>query len=101
MPNEPITQREYWDEVESLAQTIREEAEEYSRDVSDVLFETIDGHQWVIYTAFHYEVLSHSDNDDYYVENFGAEGLSDGTGLRTDRLAWGALYGDVSDKVYA
>ena len=43
-------------------------------DINDSrLHETIDGHQWVIYTSYNLDVLRHSDNEDAYIDNFGGE----------------------------
>jgi len=104
MSSERMTSQEYWAEVASLAESVLEEgrADGQSDDeiMSDRLWETIDGHQWVIYTAYHYEVLSHSDNSGYTVEQFGTDELIKGGELNTAALAFGALYGDVSDKLY-
>lgn len=58
-----MDQREYWEEIESLAQQVTKEARDDGRDIYDVLHETIDGHQWVIYYRFHTDVLGHSPND--------------------------------------
>lgn len=114
-----ITQAQYWSEVNSLATSIVSEAagqagcntaDTFDRDsiyetIHDtVLHETIDGHQWVIYYAYNLDVLQHSDNDDYMIDNIGIEpagqvlkenGLS---GLHA-ALAFWALYADVSDRI--
>lgn len=106
-----ITNTEYWIEVESIANCIateamqscdneRDEAEELINDT--LLHETIDGHQWIIYNAYNLDVIQHTDNEDYMIDNFGSEcageelkqnGLS---GLHTAVAFW-ALYADVQD----
>ena len=108
-----ITSSQYWVEVEALATQIaqdamqqtdndRDEAEELIND--SLLHETIGAHQWVIYNAYHLDVLQYSDNSDYYIDNFGADdaaltlkerGL---TGLHQD-LAFYALFADVQEKI--
>ena len=93
-----ITRQEYQKEVQELAESIKTECREYGRDVSDALHETIDGHQWVIYTYFNFQVLQHSENDGYALENFGTDcALTESGALNTAALAYGALYGDVSE----
>ena len=105
-----MNEREYWDEVRSLAagmvEEIRAEAKENDWDedqareaMNERAWETIDGHQWVIYTHYNYDVLRFSPNDGYSIEEFGSEGIVDDSGLRTDKLAFGALYADVMEEL--
>ena len=81
-----IIYTEYWKEIKSLAEQIaeetmenndndREEAEEAIND--HVLHETIDSHQWVIYYCYNLQVMNHSNNSDYMVDNFGSEYAGD------------------------
>ena len=42
--------REYYEEVSSLAKEIVKDAKERDDDVSDVMHEWVDGHEWIIYT---------------------------------------------------
>ena len=44
-----MTEREYWDEINELAEAVTSEAKEYNRDLSEVIWETLDGHEFVIY----------------------------------------------------
>lgn len=98
MPDQ-MTSQEYWKEVHSIVDSMIEEREpdDTEEDLQERLWETVDGHQWVIYTGYNYEVLQHSDNDGYYVDNFGEDGTVENGMLRTDRLAFGALYADCMD----
>ena len=66
-----MDQKEYWTEIIALAKSVRREAAENGRDVSDVLHETLDGHEYVIYTAQARDVITHSDNADAIFEDFG------------------------------
>ncbi len=75
-----ITRSAYYDEIRSIAANIAEEAldachwdrEAAEEDINDSrLHETIDGHQWVIYTAYNLDVLRHSESADAYTDNFG------------------------------
>lgn len=114
--SENITHREYWTEVASLAKTITEECWDdldlevqtevreangfagvgkASESLDERLWETIDSHQWVIYTAYNYNVMQLSDNDGYAAENWGAESLVRDGALNTAAIAFGALYADV------
>lgn len=84
---------EYTKEVAELAASIAKEAREEGRDVADVLHETIDGHQWVIYTAYHFDVLKHSPNDGAYFDNIGPLTL---TSLDLAPIVYAAMEADVS-----
>lgn len=108
-----ISNKEYFAEVNAIAKSIiqdameqadnnREDAEELISD--SLLHEAIDGHQWIIYYGYNLEVYEHSDNSDYYIENFGddclAHSLKEGglNGLHQALAFWG-LYADVNDKI--
>lgn len=96
-----ITQSQYWTEVQELAENCVEEAAEYDRDLGDVLHETIDGHQWVIYYAYNADVIKHTDNESYAEENFGTEAYAGKSYSDIGTIvAFWALYADVSEKAY-
>ena len=92
-----MTEKEYWDEIKSLAESVTEEAKEYSRELSEVLWETIDGHEWVIYTARNFEVLAISPSDGAYIENFGPEGIVKDGVLNTAILTYAAMEQDIQN----
>ena len=108
-----ITSSQYWNEVQSLAVSIaedamshcdnsREEAEELIND--SLLYETIDGHQWIIYYAYNLDVYQYSDNSDYYIDNFGGDDVAymlkeKGLDGLHQVLAYWSLYADVQDKI--
>ena len=108
-----ITSSQYWNEVQSLAVSIaedamsqcdndRSEAEEMIND--SMLHETIDGHQWIIYYAYNLDVYQYSDNSDYYIENFGSDDAAhvlkeNGLNGLHQALAFWSLYADVQDKI--
>lgn len=97
-----MTREEYLREVANIAESMVGEAADDGDDrdeLYDRLHETIDGHQWVIYTAYNFDVLRHSDNDGAYVENFGADGLVTDGCLNTAALAYAALEADVSESL--
>ena len=115
-----ISNRDYWVEVRSIAAGITEEAVEQAKDndpdleqdelkeaaqeiINDTLLhETIDGHEWIIYTAYHLAILQHSPNIDYMVDNLGgADDVLKRSGVDGLHLAmafW-ALYADVQDYI--
>ena len=101
-----ITSHDYWEEVQSLAKDLVSEALAYNEndleaareDIFDArLYETIDGHQWVIHTYYNMQVLTHSPND-CAIEDMGLDGaLDDGMAMFHARAAYCALYADVSE----
>ena len=108
-----ITSLQYWNEIQSLAVSIaedamshcdnnREEAEELIND--SLLHETIDGHQWIIYSAYNLDVYQYSDNPDYYINNFGGDDAAyvlkeKGLDGLHQALAFWSLCADVQDKI--
>ena len=108
-----ITSSQYWDEIQSIADSMAEEAmadndndrSAAKDDINDSrLHETVDGHRWVIYSAYNADVMRHSDNTDYYIDNFGGyeavhvlkeSGLD---GLHNVIAFW-CMYADVQDKL--
>jgi len=55
-----VTQREYTDEIESIAKAIIEDNEDLS-DYQDLVHEYVDGHQWIIYTHYHLQIYANCD----------------------------------------
>ena len=108
-----ITSSQYWNEVQSLAVCIAEDAISYcanNRDEAEelindsLLHETIDGHQWIIYYAYHLDVYQYSRNSDYYIDNFGGDDAAfvlkeKGLDGLHQALAFWSLYADVQDKI--
>ena len=108
-----ITSSQYWIEVEALATQIaqdamsqcdnsRDEAEELIAD--SLMHETIGAHQWVIYNAYHLDVLQYSDNSDRYIDEFGTEDAAlvlkeSGLAGLHQALAFWALYVDVQERI--
>ena len=104
--------RKYVKEVESVARSLIEEAlaqygnAEDAREAiqDDILRETIDGHEFVIYTEYHLDVLEHSGNEEALILNFGEEyavellrkgGLG---GIRQAQVFW-AMYYDTLEYI--
>ena len=92
-----MTEKEYWSEIKILAESVTAEAKEYGREISEVLWETIDGHEWVVYTAHNFKVLAISPSDAAYIENFGPEGIVKDGVLNTAALTYAAMEQDVQN----
>ena len=104
---------EYWTEVSSLADSIACEAMQDNENDIDAardeifdsrLHETIDNHQWVIYFSYNLDIIKHSDNEDYYSDNFGGDCLAEslktgGLDMLHCHIAFWALYADVCEKI--
>ena len=89
---------EYAEEITALARSLEEQCQESGSDVSDVLHEMIDGHQWVIYTHLAREVLLHSDNDCEIFDVVGPVEVSD-WGTLFSQAAYFAMVSDVSGEI--
>lgn len=106
-----MTYQEYYAEVNAIAKALVTNAmadndnnpEQAMDDINDSrLHETIDGRQWVIYNSYNLDIIKHSDNDEYMIDNLGAEcaveTLESGglIGLH-QALAFWAFYADVQE----
>lgn len=95
---EPITLQEYANECRAIADNIVEECAGDEEQINDRLHETIDSHQWIIYTYYNLQVLTHSRNDGAYFDEFGAlqaDGFSDAMA----KMAFAALEADVHEEL--
>lgn len=100
-----MTYQEYWRQVQDMAEEAKSMTQkgefgtgETAREGLDQwLWESIDGHEFAIYTYKAKMMLTHTDNEGYSAENFGAEGLFKDGRIQWERIAFGALYGDVMD----
>ncbi len=94
---------EYHNEVRSLADDVRAEVKAGrladSEAVDTYLHETIDGHQWVIYTWRSQMVALVSDNSDAFVDQFGTEGLVKDGAINWAGMAYCALEQDVRESL--
>jgi len=97
MSDNKITQKQYWKEVDDLAKQIAEEARaEGDRD--RVLHETIDGHEWIIYTWAYPWVLMHSRNEDALFEQLGPQEAESYSDIMRSMAFW-ALREDVANEL--
>lgn len=91
---------EYWDEVESLAKSRFDDYGDQSEDVDyDYAFELVDGHQWIIYTTYHQDVLNAASDPDYG-PNEGLCDMSQGWQQAVLCAAFFAFLNDVQQKIY-
>lgn len=93
---EPITSSEYYTECESIAREAVQEANGDRDTAYDHLHQDVDGHRWIIYTYYHTQILTHSQHDNAYFEDFGpleAESFSDAT----LKMAYAAMLRDCTD----
>ena len=103
-----IHSSEYWTEVKALADGIIEDAIEQTDNLDDaeelindsMLHETIDGHQWISYYSYNLDIIRHSDNEDYYIDNIGDFASFDSLLSLHQAVAFYALYADVSEQIY-
>ncbi len=108
-----MTSNEYWDEINEIAESLiakairscdqdRRAAEKHIND--SALWETIDGHQWIIYDEYHMPILQQSDNADYFAQCIGGadEILRDGGIDKLHQvMAFYAMKADVQDRLDA
>jgi hypothetical protein len=93
MANE-ITQQQYWAEINELAQDAFNEKDNYE-DRIDYVHELVDGHQWVIYNAYHFDVLKHCSDENAYFENFGEAPTGSNVHEILIKLVYAAMEQDV------
>lgn len=95
-----ITKEDYDQEVHDLAISCVDEARKWDRDISDVVHETIDNHQWITWYVYQPQVIALSDHPDAAWE----EGLMEGVRSYDDTMitaAYCALRADVYDVIHS
>lgn len=98
-----ITSLDYWSEIRSIADSVKQDVRENEADLSDAIHEAIDGHQWVIYTGYNLDVLKHCSDESAGID----EGLIDanaalaegGLSKLTGQLAYCAMERDVYNEL--
>lgn len=109
-----ITQHSYIKEVKDLAFDLlaetmsdnnndREVAMEKIQDC--LLHETIDGHEWIIYTYYNQLIVNFSNNDDAYLDVYSSEDLGElikekGLDAVVLSRAFYAFHQDVQDALH-
>ena len=92
-----MKQSEYWAEVKNLAEIYYDSnhPDRSGQDADEWLWETCDGHEFVIYTYKARKVLEYSNNDQAYLD----EGLGDVIDWnRPEPAAMAALVADVREQ---
>jgi len=96
-----ITSQEYWKEVFDTVKEIVEETKGQDEDrewAFDRLFETVDGHEWIIYTWAYPWVLMYSDNEDELFESQGPQEATDYSQIMQAMAFW-AFHQDVAERL--
>jgi hypothetical protein len=99
-----ITYREYWTEVDRLAEELSSTPEELeesygSDDAYEILNQMIDSHEFIIYTAKALKVMEYTDNDDAYFEEMGGPPQVDSFSSLLPPLAYFAMQADVLNRM--
>ena len=101
-----MNHQEYWTEIKEIAAWASDNrptdlggqglASEYGEDCDqyDALHETLDGHQWVIYTHKARAVIAHTDNPNALMDEFGSDAGGD---MFDERRAFCAMMQDIID----
>jgi len=101
MNDNDISYRDYRNEVEQTAEIILDQFEEYDddySDISEVIFENVDSHQWMIYDSYSLDVLRHSDEGPQEWSAYVEEGETDHWRV-LNAMAFTAFRADVRAKV--
>jgi hypothetical protein len=100
--SEVPTYRDYRESVSAIAdgveETLAEYADDYDDDVHDIVFEHVDGSQWVIYTGKAILCLYHSDSEPHEWRAFCD--IEDGTWTNViTAMAFLCLRQDVNEEL--
>ena len=102
-----MTQQEYWNEIIRLAKWLSDNrpaelggegvTADYGEDADrhDAMHETLDGHEFVIYTYKARQVIWFSDNPAYMMDEFGPDCFGD---MFDERRAYWAMMQDIIDR---
>ncbi len=97
-----MTQKEYWDDINGIVESIKEAVKEHGQDPHEALHESIDGHSLIIYYANIPYVFVYTDNIDAIMDQMGEIPSVSSGGTVYDALipiAYYAVYADVTDKI--
>lgn len=100
-----ILRKWYYTEIRVLAKEALKAAKKSDRDedefIQDWVAETIDGHEFVIYTGKAQAVLLASDKSGAYFDEFGGEDPMEGGDIAWSKLAYAAMCTDVQEQIQA
>lgn len=97
MSSNKISYKEYWDEVKTIVDDAIKEAKGAARPeeaAQRYVQETVDGHQWVIYTWANPYVLIHTQNEDALFDGQGSTEADSYSGIMQQMAVW-AMMADV------
>jgi hypothetical protein len=99
MSNE-ITEKEYWSDVEAIAESVIQREHE-GEDRYDALHEEVDGSQWIIYYYRAGKCLQFSSNEDAIFDDMGDEAFKGcaSMGEIHTRAAYYAMRRDVEEYI--
>lgn len=93
-----IDSKHYWLEVSDTAAECAKQAKEEERDLYDVVHEMVDGHQWIIYTAYHHQVLQWSTQDAAALfDDMGGPDMKQGWDHVVQQAAYLVFHADVME----
>lgn len=93
--SDEMTYGDYREEIEFIADMIEERHSEdpVAFEESEAVHEEVDSHQWIIYTAYHLDILQHSDEEPQEWKHLVADGDSWRDVIQA--LAFDAMRNDV------
>lgn len=95
----------YTNEVESIAEAVYQEVRDYGGELHELASQAVDGHQWIIYTAYHAEIISCATEPDAYQDvytdaDLGRLVAEGGVSAATQAQAFFAFEQDVNAALY-
>lgn len=98
-----LTERKYNSEIRCICGSAYSEYElSFDTDPSEWLGtwlpQTINGHEWIIYTHYNTQVLTHSRHEDAYWDEYG-EPEATSYGKLMALLAYWAMHADVMERI--
>lgn len=65
MSDNEISYQEHWDEIESIANIIEDQYDPDSDELSEIVFNSVDSHQWIMYHGYPVQILQYTEPDDW------------------------------------
>ncbi len=94
-----LTEQSYYEEIRNIADNLAQETGGDTDVASERVHETVDGHQWIIYTHYNAQVLHCSRNEGAYFDAYGPlEGCESYSDV-TVKLAFAAMCQDVHEEL--
>lgn len=95
-----ITREDYWSEVRAIGTSALAECAAEEGELVELVESTCDDHQWIIYTAYHYDVLTYSRNDNAFFDEYDEAPTGKCVSDLTIKLAFSALRADVLEYLH-